>query len=438
MVSMLIGNSYSRISNLSAQQHKQLRKILSYRVDNYFSGRPPYRVSLLSSKGDFPTGLLPRVEKFNSKYSIKSTINSRPIKPESSINAPKPQLTLTPRPEQNDAANSVRLHNRGIIVMPTGCGKSLVAILMVGNISLPTLIVVPNLGLKQQLTESFIQAYGRENVGNLKENKHIAIDNIDALPLDSKIYSKYKALILDEYHHSAAKTYQKLNKRAWQGIYYRYGLTATPFRTNTEDRLLLESIISGVIYRLSHKEAVAKGYIVPVEAYYIELPRQRTRGQRWAAVYNELVVNNEFRNDRIADILRKLSNFSTLCLVKEIEHGNILSYKSQVDFANGEESNATYLVDRFNAQIIKPLIGTVGVLGEGVDTRPCEYVIVAGLGKARGAFMQWVGRGSRLYPDKTSCKVILFKDSSHKWMLNHFKEQCKILREEYGIEAVQL
>ena len=42
----------------------------------------------------------------------------------------------------------------------------------------------------------------------------------------------------------------------------------------------------------------------------------------------------------------------------------------------------------FNMGEIKTLIGTTGVVGEGVDTRPTEYVIIAGLGKSKPAFMQ--------------------------------------------------
>ena len=97
------------------------------------------------------------------------------------------------------------------------------------------------------------------------------------------------------------------------------------------------------------------------------------------------------------------------------------------------------LIDDFNRQKTHPiLIGTTGVLGEGIDTRPAEWIIIAGLGKSKNQFMQNIGRGIRVYPGKKSCKVILFKDGSHKWTLKHFKEQCMILKEVYGIVPMRL
>ncbi len=77
-------------------------------------------------------------------------------------------------------------------------------------------------------------------------------------------------------------------------------------------------------------------------------------------------------------------------------------------------------------------------MGEGIDSRPCEFVVVAGLGKAKSAFMQQVGRAVRTFPLKETAKVFLFRDTSHKWCLKHFNEQVKILREEYGVEIKKM
>jgi superfamily II DNA or RNA helicase len=52
--------------------------------------------------------------------------------------------------------------------------------------------------------------------------------------------------------------------------------------------------------------------------------------------------------------------------------------------------------------------------------------------------MQQCGRGFRRYEDKESCKIILIKDSSHKWTKQHFKAQCKILEEEYGVIPLKI
>ena len=128
----------------------------------------------------------------------------------------------------------------------------------------------------------------------------------------------------------------------------------------------------------------------------------------------------------------------TLCLVREVIHGKILSDLTGYPFVSGEDDESRDYIRQFNAGEIKTLIGTTGILGEGVDTKPCEYVVIAGLGKAKSQFMQAVGRAVRTYPGKESAKVIIFNDRSHKYLIRHYNEQSRILLDEYGIKPVKL
>lgn len=429
-----IDNSYSRITGLTPEQFKKLRAALSYQ-DNpkavFYSGkRFPTTKYLIDSKGNFPTGLLNRVELFLKKDEIRFIHND--LIPAALVNKVNHCFTNTMLPyrAQLTAASKIDIFDRGILAMPTGTGKSLVIALIAARLNVRTLIVVPNLEIKKQLIETFSALFG--------DMSNITIENIDSNVLMTAI--DYDCLIIDEAHHVAAKTYYKLNKTAWRGIRYRYMLTATPFRNNPEEQLLFEGIAGKIIYKLSYREAIREGYIVPVEAYYIELPKKKTNAYTWSEVYSELVVNNSDRNMAIANLLLKLSieKKSTLCLVKEINHGNELKEYSGALFTNGQSSETREYITKFNKGKIKILIGTNGILGEGVDTKPCEYVIIAGLGKAKSAFMQQVGRALRCYPGKKSAKVIIIKDKSHKFTLTHFREQCKIFRDEYNVEPQKL
>ena len=273
---------------------------------------------------------------------------------------------------------------------------------------------------------------------SLKDLKNVIVENIDSKALNS--LKDVDCLIIDECHHVAAKTYQRLNKMVWNGIYYRYMLTATPFRNQESEQLLFEGIAGKVIYELTYQDAVKNNYICPVEAFYHKLPKTNVAGYTWAQVYSELVVNNEHRNLVIAKTLLQLNaaGVATLCLVKEVAHGDTLSALTNLPFANGKDDDTRQFIKEFNEGRLKTLIGTTGILGEGVDTKPCEYVVIAGLGKAKSAFMQQVGRAIRRYPGKESAKVILFRDPSHKWTLAHFNAQKQILLVEYGISVIAL
>lgn len=334
---------------------------------------------------------------------------------------------MTPYREQVEAVKIASSMGQGTISMCTGFGKSLVIALLIKEIGAKTLVVVPNLELKKQLIDSFTVWFGSLD--------NITIENIASPKL--KNLKNYDCLIIDEAHHAAAKTYRKLNKTAWNNIYYRFFFTATPYRSNDSELLLMQSITGRVIYEVDYKKAVKNKQIVPVEAYYIELPKRPVEGYTWNEVYNELVVNNEHRNSIIANIL-SITDKSTLCLVKEITHGDNIKRQCFTAFANGFDEATRGYIKSFNDGKLTTLIATQGICGEGVDTKPAEYIILAGLGKAKNQFMQAVGRGLRTYKDKKSCKVIIFKDPSHKWTRAHFREQCKILLDMYGVIPVRL
>lgn len=432
---LTIDNSMCEIQGLTPLQLRALKQLMSYTIDAkaaYFASAYNTRRYLISDKGQFPTGLLYIVIRYLWKVKAEFKLDDKRVCP-----APRQLFKMTlghaPYPEQLEAAVAASVASRGIICAPTGVGKSLIVTLIVNKLQVPTLVVVPSLELKRQLTKSLKEAFGDTYT------KHLKVENVDALDPNEEAKG-YDCVIIDEFHKSGAKRYRKLNKKAWKNVYYKFGLTATPFRSQDNERLLLESVLSQVIYRIDHKTAVDKGYIVPIEAYFLELPKRPVEGYTWNQVYNELVINNAVRNQVICDLMKRLhaDGASSLCLVKEIKHGDIIAGKTGAAFANGLNEETQQLIAGFNSKALTCLIGTTGILGEGVDTKPAEYVIIAGLGRSKNAFMQQVGRGFRVYPGKESCKVILFKDISHKWTLQHFKAQVKYMREEYGVEPVKL
>lgn len=433
---LTIDNSYSNISGLTPQQEKDIRNLLSYTLNPktaYFSGGYNQKRYLIDKKGNFPTGLLSYVKEY--LKDISTTVNVIRRVPKPFLEPLALNLTHTPYLDQIEAVKAVKQFPTGIISAPTGTGKSIMIAMAIAAKNVKTLVIVPNLGIKDQLLAQLKECFGSRAGGF---GKDIAVENIDSKALHQK--SDYRCLIIDEAHHSAAKTYRTLNKKYWNDIYYRYFYTATPFRSRDEEQLLMESITGQVIYRLTYEDAVKKGYIVPVEPYTIEMPKSSTDGYTWKEVYNDLVINNEVRNECIIELLKLLnySGKSTLCLVKEIRHGEILSDNGRFPFANGLNEDSKNLIVKFNKEEIRTLIGTYGILGEGIDSKPAEYVIIAGLGRSKNAFMQQCGRAVRKYKIKESAKIIIVKDSSHKFTLQHYKSQVKFLQEEYGIKPAML
>lgn len=427
MITIEIGNSYSVIKGLTPAQERAIRGELSFQIDPrvaYFSKSFPKQRSLLSKKGEFPTGLVSRVLLYLNTNRLEHSIEDLRIVPirQTSLE----QTGHEPYVAQKLAVAAARHWGRGTISMPTGTGKSQVISMICSDFNQKTLVVVPSLEIKKQMQEI------------LKHNPNVTIENIDSKALNKP--QKYDMLIIDEAHHVAAKTYQKLNRTAWKDIYYRFFLTATPFRNNKNETLLFEAIAGELIYELTYKEAIKQGYIVPVEAYYYEVPKTQPEGFTWAQVYSELVVNNRTRNEIIAITLLRLqeASKSTLCLVQEVAHGKALAAITGLPFVSGSDAESRGYIQQFNSGEIKVLIATSGIMGEGLDTKPCSFIVIAGLGKAKSRFMQQVGRSLRKFPGKESGSVILFLDRSHKWTKSHFAQQKQILKDEYGIVPIKL
>lgn len=436
MIKLTINNSVSNIVGLNPKEFQELRTLMSYKSDNQRFYNTKYYNNikyLMDKRGFFPSGLLRIAQDYLSE--VEYAVDDKRIVPAINNNLFKLNLWLSPYLEQMDAVNSLTMAKQGTVSAVTGSGKSLMMALLINRLQVKTLVIVPTLALKHQLSKFFNDVFGKHSLQLLR------VENIDSKALKTAI--DYDLLIIDEAHRSAAKTYRKLNAKQWSNIFYRANFTATPFRSREEEQLLMESITGPVVYTLDYKTAVEKKYIVPIEAFYYDLPVTEVKGDptSWANVYSELVVNNQFRNNLIRKVCLHLGieEKSTLCLVKEIKHGDILSWNQAFRFANGENEETQDIINNFNKRGPgKVIIGTVGVLGEGVDTKPCEYIIIAGLGKSKNQFMQSIGRALRNYSGKDSAKIVIFRDTSHKWTLTHFRTQRKVLKDVYGIKPIKL
>lgn len=435
MIKIEINNSYSRIIGLKLNDFNRLRQELSYRLDSrqaYFMSTYPKQINLVDRKGVFPSGLINRVYKLLLKWNIDyETIDLRVMPKRVNISYIDIMNKHSLYKWQKEALTTIfkDKKERGGIVATTGSGKSLIIALIASIINVRTLVIVPTLEIKKQLIGL---------INDVFPGIDIVIEHIGSPRLET--LTGFDCLILDECHHAAAKTYRRLNKTVWKWIYYRYFLTATFFRNKEDEQLIFEGICGEVVYELPYKRAVKENYIVPVESYYLEIPKQQCNGWGWKEVYSELVVNNTLRNDIIANLLKSLINNDvyTLVLVKEIKHGEILKEMTGIEFVNGLDQESRKFIEEFNSGKRKILIGTQAILGEGIDTKPAEYIVIAGLGRAKSSFMQAVGRGVRKWKNKESAKIILFKDKSHKFTLRHFNDEIKVLKEEYFVKTEKL
>ena len=139
---------------------------------------------------------------------------------------------------------------RGLIVLPTGAGKSFVAELCIENAGREVLVVAPTLDLVGQWYDRLKRAFG-EPVGVLGGGSHevhgITVSTYDSAWMHIERYgNRFGLVIFDECHHLPGSTYSQAALGAIAP--FRLGLSATPERPDGDDAVL-DRLVGPIVYR---------------------------------------------------------------------------------------------------------------------------------------------------------------------------------------------
>ena len=196
-------------------------------------------------------------------------------------------LQIEPRPYQNEAlARWLAEGSAGVIVLPTGAGKTLVAAMAIHETGLWTLAVVPTLDLLQQWRTALAAALSIDANeigvfgGGEKEMKPITIITYDSAALYPRELRHFGLLVFDECHHLPAPTYRLIAESAFTPL--RLGLSATPERTDMA-HLDLERLIGPEVYRRSPAELTEGRYLAQYQEVRIDIALSSEDEARYAS-----------------------------------------------------------------------------------------------------------------------------------------------------------
>lgn len=156
-----------------------------------------------------------------------------------------------PRDYQAEAVQAWRgAGRRGLIVLPTGAGKSFVAQLCIAEANRSTLVVAPTLDLVGQWYDGLVRAFG-EPVGILGGGVHevhaITVSTYDSAWMHAETYgNRFGLVIYDECHHLPGPTYSQ--SATCSIAPFRLGLSATPEREDGAETSL-DELIGPIVYR---------------------------------------------------------------------------------------------------------------------------------------------------------------------------------------------
>ena len=368
-------------------------------------------------------------------YPVSVAFDERPTLPF----APRP--TLPPRPYQEDALIAWRAAgSRGVVILPTGAGKTYLGALAIADLALWTLVVVPTIDLLGQWRRALAEALDTptDAIGVFGGGDHeiapITIITYESAQLRPDVLRHFGLLIFDECHHLPAPTYRQIAEGAATPL--RLGLSATPERADQE-HLALERLIGPEVYRRQPEELAAARYLAEytVERLPVALSDEaRIRYEAARATYHGFIRRRRLAITSPEDFQRKvlwasardpeareamlawresrslaLNAPAKLALLEEIfarhrdervlvfsEYNQLVAEVSE-RFAIPQITHRTaaeerrLILDGFRSGRFTKLV-TGRVLNEGVDIPDCAVAVIVSGNATRREYVQRLGR----------------------------------------------
>lgn len=165
---------------------------------------------------------------------------------------PWPQVRLPQlRDEQRAAVSAFGDGHCGCIVMPTGTGKTEVALSVMSSVALSTLVVAPVRDLMYQWHRRILQGLGYD-AGIIGDNvfrvKPVSVTTYDSACIHmEKFGNRFGLIVFDECHHLPGPIRRDAARMC--AAPKRMGLTATPDRSDGR-HVDLDELIGPVLYRM--------------------------------------------------------------------------------------------------------------------------------------------------------------------------------------------
>lgn len=201
-----------------------------------------------------------------------------------------------PRPFQREALGAwLKQRGRGVVVLPTGAGKSHVAVMAIADRKRSALVVAPTLDLVRQWFDLLRTSFGTD-VGIVGGGEHrvlpLTVCTYDSAYLHMEHFgARFGLIVFDECHHLPGETYALAARLCLAP--YRLGLTATPERADGRDALTSE-LIGPIVYRKDITE-LSGSYLADYDTVRVQLelsPSERAEYESERAIYLDFVKKN--------------------------------------------------------------------------------------------------------------------------------------------------
>jgi superfamily II DNA or RNA helicase len=374
-----------------------------------------------------------------------------------------PRLDLAPRSYQREAVDAwLRAEGRGVIVLPTGAGKTIVAYDAMARLGVRTLVVVPTIELLRQwragvkehlhMPASAVGAIG----GGERSAGPITVITYDSAAMKRRRLDGYGLLVFDEVHHLPAQSYRVIVEKA--GAPWRLGLSATLERADGRHEELT-SLIGSVVYQRDAQELSAQKHIAAYKErrVYVDLaPAEEMRYETLMAEWRWYLASRRSQlgsgPGMFAALIRR-SGFDAgaRAALRAHHEARLVAMNAEAKLAAIEQllrkhaqdkvivfSEYVGMVERISRQLLLPAITyrtppaerraildafrsgaitklvTGRVLNEGVDVPDANVAIVASGSSSMREYVQRLGRVLRPKPGEAQLYELISRRTTER------------------------
>ena len=343
------------------------------------------------------------------------------------------------RPYQEEAKQAIFEQwdgsvNRTLLVLPTGCGKTIVFAKVAeecvcqGN---RVLILAHRGELLDQAADKIRRSTGLGCAVEKAESScigswfRIVVGSVQTMMREKRLGQfpddYFDTIIIDEAHHCISDSYQRVLRHFPEAKVL--GVTATPDRGDMRD---MGEYFESIAYEYTLPKAIKEGYLSPIRALTLPLKMDLTgvgisagdfkAGDLGTALDPYLHQIAEEMQKYCAD--RKTVVFLPLVKTSQKFRDILCEQGFRAAEVNGENSDRAEILQAFDRGDYNVLCNSM-LLTEGWDCPSVDCVVVLRPTKVRSLYSQMVGRGTRLFPGKDHLLLLDFLWHTERHELCH-------------------
>ena len=332
------------------------------------------------------------------------------------------------RPYQQEAREAVQAEwakgrKRTLLVLPTGCGKTIVFSKIIEDQvreGKRVLVLAHRSELLEQASDKLKTATGLGTALEKAENTSIGswyrvvVGSVQTMQREKRLRQFppdwFDTIVVDEAHHAISDGYQRVLSYFEKSDVL--GVTATPDRGDMKN---LGSYFDSLAYEYSLVQAIKEGYLSKIKALTIPLNLDLSNVSMSAGDFKASDVGTALDPylEQIADeMVKQCADRKTVVFLPLVKTSqkfrDILNAKGfRAAEVNGESKDRAEILEDFEKDCYNVLCNSM-LLTEGWDCPSVDCVVVLRPTKVRALYSQMVGRGTRLHTGKEELLLLDF------------------------------